>query len=116
MSSPITIAATPNTTDAPRQPIQASNGTPMTAIATVPTFPPAMWALIANPRRSGGYCSASSPLPTGCWGDPPIRAAIIGIANVTKLVASDIAAKPPPNRSPPNPSSRFRETRRVSST
>ncbi len=67
------MAGSPNTTDAPRQPTAAMSGTPMSATMTVPTLPPAMWALIANPRRSGGNCSASRPLPTGCWGEPPIR-------------------------------------------
>jgi hypothetical protein len=34
---------------------------PMNATTTVPTLPPAMWALIAKPRRCGGNCSASDP-------------------------------------------------------
>ncbi len=114
-SRAITAAATPKTTDTPRQPINAMSGVPMIAMRTVPMFPPAIWALIANPRRSGVYCSARSPLPTGCCGDPPIRAATFGIANVMKLVASDIAANPPPNRRPPAVSSRFRDTCLVSS-
>ena len=73
MPSAIRMAATPNTIDAPRQPTGASSGAPTTATTTVPTLPPAMWALIANPRRSAGNCSASRPLPTGCCGDPPMR-------------------------------------------
>ena len=36
-----------------------------------------MWALMANPRRSGGNCSASRPLPTGCCGETPIRATML---------------------------------------
>ena len=38
-----------------------------------------MWALIAKPRRSGGNCSDSNPLPTGCCGDPPMRDTMFGI-------------------------------------
>src|SRR3972149_6940730 len=48
---------------------------PNSATTTVPTLPPEMWALIANPRRSGGNCSARRPLPTGCWGAPPLHVA-----------------------------------------
>ena len=60
----------------------------MTATTTVPTLPPAIWALIAKPRRSGGNCSDKRPFPTGCCGDPPIRDTMFGIANVAKLVAN----------------------------
>ena len=67
------MAGSPKTIDAPRQPTAAMSGTPTSATTTVPTLPPAMWALIAKPRRSGGNCSARRPLPTGCCGDPPIR-------------------------------------------
>ena len=63
------MAGSPNAIDAPRQPTAAMSGAPMTATTTVPTLPPAMWALIANPRRSVGNCSARRPLPTGCCGD-----------------------------------------------
>ena len=52
---------------------RAISGAPMSATTTVPTLPPAMWALIAKPRRSGGNCSARRPLPTGCCGEPPMR-------------------------------------------
>ena len=62
-----------------------------------------MWALIANPRRSAGNCSASRPLPTGCWGEPPIRDTMFGTAKVRKLVANAWSANPPPNRMPPMP-------------
>ena len=62
-----------------------------------------MWALIANPRRSGGNCSDRRPLPTGCCGEPPIRDATFGIANVAKLVARAWAAKPAPKTIPPTP-------------
>ena len=61
----------PKKIDAPRQPTAAMSGAPITATTTVPTLPPAMWALIAKPRRSGGNCSARRPLPTGCCGEPP---------------------------------------------
>ncbi len=107
------IAGRPNTIEAPRQPTAAINGTPMIATTTVPTLPPAMWALIANPRRSVGNCSASSPLPTGCCGDPPIRDATFGTAKVTKLVANAWRANPPPNRIPPMPSRWRRDATRV---
>ena len=73
-----------------------------------------MWALIANPRRSVGNCSASRPLPTGCWGEPPIRQMMLGIANVMKLVARAWIAIPPPNTIPPAPSRLRRDTTRVS--
>ena len=75
------IAGTPKTIDAPRQPTAAMIGAPMSATTTVPTLPPAMWALIAKPRRSGGNCSARRPLPTGCWGEPPIRDRTLATAN-----------------------------------
>ena len=110
MLSAISIAATPKRIETPRQPTSASSGAPITATSTVPTLPPAIWALIANPRRSGGYCSANRPLPTGCCGELPMRAVIVGGAKVAKLDASDIAANPPPNRSPPNPRRRLRDT------
>ena len=84
-------------------------GAPMSATMTVPTLPPAMWALIAKPRRSGGNCSASRPLPTGCCGEPPIRDRTLAIANVPKPPASAWAANPPPNRRPPVPSRTRRE-------
>ena len=99
------IAGTPKTIDAPRQPTAAMSGTPMSATTTVPTLPPAMWALIAKPRRSGGNCSASRPLPTGCCGEPPIRDRTLATAKAAKVVANAWATKPPPNRSPPAPSS-----------
>ena len=98
---PTAMAGNPNTIAAPRQPTAAMSGTPMSATTTVPMFPPAMWALIAKPRRSGGNCSASRPLPTGCCGEPPIRDAMFGIAYVTKFVANAVSANPPPNRIPP---------------
>ena len=56
---------------------------------------------MANPRRSAGNCSARRPLPTGCWGEPPMREAMFGMANVAKLVANAWSANPPPNRIPP---------------
>ena len=107
------MAGSPKAIDAPRQPTAAISGTPIRATTTVPTLPPAMWALIAKPRRSGGNCSASRPLPTGCCGEPPIRDRTFGIAKVRKPLASACAANPPPNRIPPIPSSRRRDTNRV---
>ena len=86
----------------------------MSATTTVPTLPPAIWALIAKPRRSGGNCSASRPLPTGCCGEPPIRDTMLGMAKVTKFVAMAWATNPPPNSMPPTPSRRRRETTLVS--
>ena len=38
----------PNTIEAPRHPTAASSGTPTIATTTVPTLPPAMWALIGE--------------------------------------------------------------------
>ena len=110
----MTMAGIPKMTDVQRQPTSAMSGTPTMATTTVPTLPPAMWALIAKPRRSGGNCSASRPLPTGCWGDPPIREAMFGIGEGQQAAASAWSANPPPNRIPPAPSSRRREKRRVS--
>ncbi len=46
---------------------------------------------------------------------PRSATTMFGIANVGKPVASAWAMNPPPNRIPPTPSSRRRETRRVSS-
>ena len=48
---------------------------------TVPTLPPATWTAIALPSRLGGNCSASSALPTGCCGAPPIRETRFATAN-----------------------------------
>ena len=54
MSTPITSAGTPKTASVACQPIVASSAPPTNGTSTVPTLPPAMWALIANPRRSSG--------------------------------------------------------------
>src|SRR5262245_18848962 len=77
------------------------SGAPMTATITVPTFPPAMWALIAKPRRSGGNCSASRPLPTGCCGEPPIRDSTLAIEKVRNDAVAACAAMPTPKMRPP---------------
>ena len=74
-------AGIPKTIEAPRQPTAARTGGPASAAMTVPTLPPEMWALIAKPRRSAGNCSASRPLPTGCWGEPPMRDTMLSMAN-----------------------------------
>ncbi len=108
------IAGMPKTIDAPRQPTAAMSGTPTRATITVPTLPPAMWALIAKPRRSGGNCSARRPLPTGCWGEPPIRDRTLATEKEAKVVANAWATKPPPIRSPPAPSRLRLENRLVS--
>ena len=94
MPSPIRAASTPNTTDTPRQPSAASIGVPTTAMTTVPRFPPAIWALIANPRRAGGNCSARRPFPTGCCGEPPIRGEDVGIAKVREVVGQGRGREP----------------------
>ena len=107
------MAGNPNAIDAPRQPTAAMSGAPMTATTTVPTLPPAMWALIANPRRSGGNCSERRPLPTGCCGEPPMRDTMFGMANDEKPVANAWSTNPPPNSSPPTPSRCRRATIRV---
>ena len=77
----MSAAGIPKRIDAPRQPNAASTAGPASAATTVPTLPPEMWALIAKPRRSGGNCSARSPLPTGCWGEPPMRETTFVTAN-----------------------------------
>ena len=97
-----------------RQPNAAIITAPTIATTTVPTLPPLMWALIAKPRRSSGNCSASSPLPTGCCGAPPIRDTMFTAANVGKLGVIAWAANPLPNRIPPLARSIRRETTRVS--
>jgi hypothetical protein len=76
---------------------------PRRATTTVPTLPPEMWALMAKPRRSGGNCSARRPLPTGCWGEPPILDTTFVTANAPNDWASPWAAKPTPKRIPPMP-------------
>jgi hypothetical protein len=107
-------AGTPNRTAVQRQPMPAMSHAPTSATTTVPTLPPAMWALMANPRRSLGNCSASMPLPTGCCGAPPNRETTLIAANEAKFGARDWSAKPPPKSTPPAPSSRRRDTTRVS--
>ena len=114
IARPMTTAGMPNRIDVPRQPKLAIVHAPMRMTTTVPTLPPAMWALIAKPRRSGGNCSARRPFPTGCCGAAPIRDRTFGIANVPKLVASAWAANPPPKRRPPVPSRTLRDMTRVS--
>jgi hypothetical protein len=95
------MAGTPKRTTVQRQPMPAISQVPMSGMATVPTLPPAMWALMAKPRRCGGNCSARSPFPTGCWGDAPSRERTLATAKPAKLGAAAWAAMPPPNTSPP---------------
>ena len=109
----MSAAGSPNRTETPRQPTAAMRNGPASATTTVPTLPPEMWALIAKPRRSGGNCSARSPLPTGCWGDPPIRDTTFVTANAPNDGASPCAANPTPNRMPPIPISQRRGMWRV---
>ena len=108
------MAGTPNSTTVIRQPTPASSHVPMSGIVIVPTLPPAMCALIANPRRSGGNCSESSALPTGCCGDTPTFDSTFAIENPTNDGARACAAMPLPNRTPPATRMRLRETTRVS--
>ena len=70
---------------------------------------PLMCALIAKPRRCSGNCSARSPLPTGCCGEPPTRDTMLTAAKDAKVGAAAWATKPPPNRIPPAASSLRRE-------
>ena len=90
----MSAAAQPKMIDTPRQPTSAMSGAPITAMTTVPRLPPAMWALIANPRRAGGNCSASRPLPTGCCGDPPIRATTLGIDEGQEAAGQGLGREP----------------------
>ena len=95
------IAGSPKTIDAPRQPTAAMQGHADRARRRpCPTLPPAMWALIAKPRRSGGNCSASRPLPTGCCGDPPIRDAMFGMANVSEARRERLRREPAAEQDP----------------
>ena len=110
----MTMAGMPKTMAAPRQPNATMIGAPSSATTTVPTLPPAMWALMAKPRRSSGNCSASRPLPTGCCGEPPMRDRTLARAKLGKPEANAWATNPPPNNRPPAPRRRRRETRRVS--
>ena len=113
IARPTSAAGMPKTTEAPRHPATASRGGPASAAMTVPTLPPEMWALIANPRRSGGNCSARRALPTGCCGEPPMRETTFVAANVMNDEAAACAAKPSPNRTPPAAISQRRSTYRV---
>ena len=93
--------ATPNAIDAPRQPTAAISGAPMTATTTVPTLPPAMWALIAKPAALRRELLGQQAVADRVLGEPPTRDTMFGIANVAKLVANAWSANPPPNRNPP---------------
>jgi hypothetical protein len=109
----MSAAGTPKTSDTPRQPTAAMSAGPTRATTTVPTLPPEMWALIAKPRRAGGNCSASSPLPTGCCGAPPMREAMLIAAKGPNDGAAAWALNPIPKRSPKAPISQRRDTQRV---
>ncbi len=88
MAMAMSAAGRPKITDTPRHPTAARRKGPVRATITVPTFPPEMWALIANPRLEGGNCSARSPLPMGCWGAPPIRETMLVAANAPNVGAA----------------------------
>ena len=60
-------------------------------------FPPAMWALIAKPRRSVGNVSDSSALPTGCCGLAPMRATLIAPSSWPIDCDSPPTSRPSPN-------------------
>ena len=103
----------PNSTVAPRQPRAARIAGPASAATTDPTLPPEMCALMAKPRRSGGNCSERSPLPTGCWGEPPIRETMVVAANAPKDWTADSVANPIPKSSCPAVRIGRRASRRV---
>ena len=114
MAIATTMAATPSMATEACHPNAAIASAAVAPTTTVPTLPPATWAAIAVPIRRGGNCSASSALPTGCCGAPPMRETTFAIANPPKPVAIAWAAIPAPVSSPPPPSSVGRPTYRVS--
>ena len=79
----MTSAGTPKSAIVRCQPIVASSPAPSSpeparsGTRIVPRFPPAMWALMAKPRRSGGKASERNAFPTGCCGLAPMREALI---------------------------------------
>ena len=113
MATATTIAATPSIATEARQPRAAIASAAVAPTTTVPTLPPATWAAIAVPIRRGGNCSASSALPTGCCGAPPIRETTFATANPAKPAVIAWAAIPAPVSSPPPPRSTGRPMYRV---
>ena len=67
------MAGRPKMTTVGRQPSVRIRNAPSSGTKTVPRLPPAMCAEMAKPRRSGGNCSDSKPLPTGCCGEEATR-------------------------------------------
>ena len=55
-----------------------------------------MCTAIAPACSRTGRCSAISALPTGCWGEPPIRATMVNNENGSQLVAVAAATMPAP--------------------
>ncbi len=73
------------------QPNEAMIQAPTSGTATVPRLPPAMWTAIAEACARACRCSAISPLPTGCWGDPAILAPMVAREKPPHEVASPVA-------------------------
>ena len=69
---------------------------------------------MAEAWSRGGRCSAISALPTGCCGDPAIRATIVAAENQAHDVARPVSYIAAPNRRPPVPSNERRLTTRCS--
>ena len=112
--APTTKAGMPTAATAMGQPKEAISQAPTSGTATVPRLPPAMWTAMAAAWARAGRCSAMSALPTGCWGDPAIRATIVAAANHAHDAAKPVAVMAAPNRRPPAPSRERRLTIRCS--
>ena len=108
-----TKAAMPSPRTAPRQPMTPIVSAAANPTTTVPTLPPATCTAMALPRRLGGNCSARSALPTGCWGEPPMRETMFATANGGNDWAAACSAVPTPTVRPPTPSTVLRLTLRV---
>ncbi len=85
---------------------------PTRGTATVPRFPPAMWAAMAAALARAGRCSAMSALPTGCWGDPATRATMVPNEKAPHDAARPVAVIAAPKARPPTPRSERRLTTR----
>ncbi len=96
------------------QPTDARSAPPTNGTRMVPTLPPAIWVLIANPRRSGGKASDRMPLPTGCWGLAPTRAPLMAASSWPTVWEKPATTRLPPKMSCPTPISMGRATYRVS--
>ena len=113
IATPISAVGMPRSTAVSRHPSSRRSHGPASAAKTEPTLPPEMWALIANPRRSGGNCSERRPFPTGCCGDPPTRERIVVSAKAANDGTAARLANPSPNSSCPAVRIGRRATRRV---